>query len=241
MFATDGRGQDASAPDAPLPQLVGEWWLKPTLRAKTEIQQTLRFFKCQVKKCSQVYLMLQHWMVAESNIGHEDKDRVDSMHFARRGAPTFSCNTLLPFCLLPEAMILGQHPYFHINFAFCWLPHGCPGNCQSNAWLHRCKVFWGAASLLFDKLRCNQRQMHRCCHNHCTFKTDFDLKLHQHPNPQCTNFTFFMDQCKQQMHPSDIALELTNVVFWKIQNLHFCDNPNCELSVAVCCLQPAAS
>ena len=134
--------------------------------------------------------MLQHWMVAESNIGHEDKDRVDSMHFARRGAPTFPCNTLLPFCLLPEAMILGQHPYFHINFAFCWLPHGCPGNCQSNAWLHRCKVFWGAASLLFDKLRCNQRQMHRCCHNHCTFKTDFDLKLHQHPNPQCTNFTF---------------------------------------------------
>ena len=101
MFATDGRGQDASAPDAPLPQLVGEWWLKPTLRAKTEIQQTLRFFKCQVKKCSQVYLMLQHWMVAESNIGHEDKDRVDSMHFARRGAPTFPCNTLLPF--LPPA------------------------------------------------------------------------------------------------------------------------------------------
>ena len=169
--------------------------------------------------------MLQHWMVAESNIGHEDKDRVDSMHFARRGAPTFSCNTLLPFCLLPEAMILGQHPYFHINFAFCWLPHGCPGNCQSNAWLHRCKVFWGAASLLFDKLRCNQRQMHRCCHNHCTFKTDFDLKLHQHPNPQCTNFTFLWISANNKCTLLILLLNLLMLYFGKYRICTFATIP----------------
>ena len=237
MFATDGRGQDASAPDAPLPQLVGEWWLKPTLRAKTEIQQTNTKLK-NAAKCT--WCSNTGWWLNPA-LGTRTKIELTQCTLPGEEPQPSPATLCYLFCLLPEAMILGQQPYFHINFAFCWLPHGCPGNCQSNAWLHRCKVFWGAASLLFDKLRCNQRQMHRCCHNHCTFKTDFDLKLHQHPTPQCTNFTFFMDQCKQQMHPSDIALEFTNVVFWKIQNLHFCDNPNCELSVAVCCLQPAAS